>query len=108
MATTLIASGTATAAIGIEASTATLTPAAICQIIVDCSAMALGDVLEVRVYTPIAPGFAEKQLAMYVIADIPTSLFRATLPQAMPVTARFGLLQAAGTQRSFPYAVWAW
>jgi hypothetical protein len=100
----LSASGTQTATIGTEHTLATDTNNGTFYFEVDTNALALGDMLELRLYVMTLSGGTLRQVwkATYgpTVDFIPIA---ASPPQPSDVSCRVTLKQSVGTGRSFPW-----
>lgn len=107
MALAVNASGTQTATITTEHDLATPTTSGIYQLSVDVSAMAAGDILELRIKKKVLTGGVVRVAAQTVLYDAqPTD---GLIWESDPFTAPFGvtatLKQTAGTGRAFPWSL---
>lgn len=103
MAVSSAGSGTQTATIGTEHVLTTQTAPAIYQLVVDCSAMTLGDIVELRIKTK-AHGTATSQvafLAVFAHGQIEPNKYSPALMIDTEIVCT--LKQTAGTGRNFPW-----
>ena len=100
------ASGTQTSTIGTEITLDSTTNNGTFVFVVDISAMQLGDVTELRVYTAVLSGGTANQAWKATFGPNPTfNTVTISPPLASDQQANFTLKQIAGTARSFPWKV---
>jgi hypothetical protein len=98
------ASGSQTATIGTEFTLATDTTNATYYFQVRCNNLALGDVLELRIYTmTLAAGTLEVTWKTSVGPALPPTLVIASPPQPSDQSIRVTLKQISGVARSFDW-----
>ncbi|WP_433329973.1 hypothetical protein [Spirillospora sp. CA-294931] len=104
---TLLVSGTQTATINTEHELAVDTSNKTYVLAVDTAALAAGDLLELRLYTKILAGGAERlaYVASYQHAQGQPAVY--SVPVPANVHLRATLKQVAGTARSFPWSLLA-
>jgi hypothetical protein len=110
MAISVEASGTQTAVIGTEHTLATIAGPGVYVANVDLSAMAAGDVVELRIKKPVlSAGTARAQFyAMYTDAQPADDILKTSVPFLVDAIAGgcvVTLKQTTGTGRSFPYSI---
>ena len=104
MSWSLSSSGTTAAlTIGTETALVTDTTNATYVLEVDTSAMALGDLLEIRLYTVTVAGGALVQAWKGSYQHAQVNNHKISLPVASDQSIRCTLKQAAGTGRAFPW-----
>lgn len=101
----LVTSGTQSATVTTEHDLATDTGNATYVLVVDAANMQNGDVLELRLYTKVLSGDSS-QLAYYaVFSHVQTEPNKYSVPVPANIELRATLEQAAGTSRSFKWAL---
>lgn len=109
MSVAVVASGT-TAALAVgggETTLVTITNPGIYQLVVDVSAMAAGDELEIRIYSkPTAVTDTERLIYFFATANTQDNPLKAMVPMPSPVSYRPTLAVTAGIARAYPWAIW--
>jgi hypothetical protein len=101
----LDASGTQAAQVGVEHQLAQSAQNGTFQLYVDLSAMAIGDVVELRVYTKVLADGALGQAWKGVFSHQQVSPIPPSPPIASDVQVQVTLKQTAGTPRSFAWKI---
>lgn len=104
---TLIASGTQTAVIGTEHDLDIDTTSNTFVLSVDIGAMALADVVELRIYTKVLAGGTERAAYTAVYAHAQTAAIVFSVPVLSVNSIRCTLKQTAGTGRAYPWSLLA-
>lgn len=100
-------SGSQTATISTEHTLATVSSAAVLALAVDLSAMAAGDVVELRIYGKARTGDTERLLHRGSYGPIPPPVpLVMSVPIVSPHHFKATLKQTAGTGRAFPWAIY--
>ncbi|GAA0969756.1 hypothetical protein GCM10009555_017470 [Acrocarpospora macrocephala] len=107
MSITVIASGTQSATLTTEHDLATDTASHVYVLGVDTGAMALADILEVRVYTKMLSGGTERLAYSATFSHVQGEPQKYSPPIVANISIRVSLLQSAGTGRSYPWALLA-
>lgn len=94
-----------TASLSAEVDLATSTANATFILVVDASAMVLGDQLELRVYTKALTGGTERLAYSVAYRDVQADAIKYSVPIPADISIRCTLLQPAGTAQSFPWAL---
>jgi N-glycosylase/DNA lyase len=104
---TVIASGTQTATISTEHTLATDTTNRTYVLKVDVAALALGDTVELRLYSKTLSGGTERlaYYAVYQHAQTAPAVYSVPIPE--DISCKATLLQTTGTGRAFPWALLA-
>lgn len=106
MANTTNTSGTlTTTGSSTEDVLATVTTAATLQLVFDANAMAVGDVIEVTIYSKVLSGGTERIMWSFVVADDRDDIIVSPLVVNV-ISAKFTLTQTSGSGRSIPWAVY--
>jgi hypothetical protein len=97
--------GSQTATITTEHTLGTITSPGVYQLQVDCNAMALGDILELRAKVKVRSTGTTREFLMAVISNVPSE--PVFISPAIPITNEivFTLKQTAGTGRAFPWEI---
>lgn len=74
-------------------------------LLVDTNNMALGDVLELRVYTKVRSGGTYRVADKAVYSNVQAKPNKRSMPVPADIEAKFTLKQTAGTGRVFPWKV---
>ena len=104
MTWTVDSSGTQTATIGTEHILDSPTTSATYVFSVDTVNMAIGDLLELRVYDKV-DGTNYRQVFKGTYQHVQINVGKVSPPIAVTTQAKFTLKQVAGTGRSFPWSV---
>jgi len=99
------ADGSQTATINTEHTLATVTDAGSFVLYVDTNAMALGDVLELRVKYKVRSTGTTREMQVAYYAHVQGQPVKASIPVSSPNECVFTLKQTAGTGRAFPWEV---
>jgi hypothetical protein len=94
-----------TASLSKEITLATDTTNKTYVLVVDCAAMALGDILELRMYTKALTGGAEGLAYSVVYAHAQADPIKYSPPVPADISFKATLLQPVGTARAFPWKV---
>lgn len=106
MAVTSNQSGSQTATIGTEHSLgAAITAAGVYQLVVDTSALANGDVLELRVKTKAKAGSTSRVEEIITYVNAQTAQNKRSVPYPVDTEIAFTLTQTAGTGRAFDWNI---
>lgn len=104
---TSIASGTQTATISTEHTLATDTANHTYVLVVDTANMALGDVVELRLYTKVLSGGAERLAYTTVYAHVQGLPAVYSVPVPADISCKATLKQTAGTGRAYDWKLLA-
>jgi len=99
------ADGSQTATINTEHTLSTVTVAGSFVLHVDTNAMALGDVLELRVKLKTRSSGTTREAQVAYYAHVQGQPVKMSIPVASPHEVVFTLKQTAGTGRAFPWEV---
>lgn len=105
MAHAVESSGTQTATVGTEHTLATPATLNTRVLSVDLTNMALGDVVELRIYVKVASGGSQVLYTVSTYAHTQIEDAVISVPVPMPYGGQFTLKQTAGTGRSFPWNI---
>lgn len=98
-------SGTQTATVNTEHTLATPTTLNTRILSVDLSNMALGDVIELRIYVKVASGGSQVVYTVQSFAQTQSEPAYISVPVPMPYGGQFTLKQTAGTGRSYAWNI---
>lgn len=107
MAISAIASGTQTATLDTEHTLSTDTSNQTYVFVVDAAAMAVGDVLELYIYTKCLSGGTERLAYSIQYTDAQAEPMKYSVPVPADISFKATLKQTAGTGRAFPWKVLA-
>lgn len=107
MALTLIDSNTQAAAISTEHTLSEQTVANTYVLVVDTAALALGDIVELRIYTKVLTGGTARLAYMVSYANLQGQPNKYSVPVPANIYFKATLKQVLGTGRSFPWALLA-
>ncbi len=105
MALTLIDSGTQTASVPSEHVLSTQTDPNVYVLVVDTAAMALGDVLELKIYSKCLTGGTERIAYQATYAQPQAQPNKYSVPIPCDIYCKVTLNQKTGTTRDFPWAL---
>lgn len=97
--------GSQTATISTEHTLATITADGTYQLQVDCNAMALGDITELRAKLKVRSTGTTRLLYVHRLAHVQSPPVVVTVPVASTNELVFTLTQTAGTGRAFPWEI---
>lgn len=101
----VISSGTQSATVTTKHSLHATTTAATYVLMVDCSAMVIGDFLDLSIDVAYDSGGTLRQTYSVTYAHGQSDPGKVSVPVVAPYGAEFFLKQTAGTSRSFPWAL---
>lgn len=105
MAHAVESSGTQTATVGTEHTLATPTTLNTRILSVDLTNLALGDVVELRLYAKVASGGSQVLYSLQTFAHTQIEDCYISVPVPMPYGGQLTLKQTAGTGRSFAWNI---
>lgn len=108
MTTAVVSSNSQTATISTEHTLDTITSAGVFVLAVDLSALAAGDVVELRVYGKARSTDTERLVHRGTYGPLPLAIpLVMSVPIVSPHHFKSTLLQSAGTGRAFPWAIYS-
>ncbi len=107
MAISVIASGTQSATLDTEHTLSTDTANHVYVLAVDAASLAMGDILELKLYTKVLSGGTERLAYHAVFRNTQSDPAKYSPPVPANISLKATLTQTAGTGRSFPWALLA-
>jgi len=106
MALTVVAEGDQVAVIGTEHTLSTQIGAGVHLLVVDTGAMALGDILELRIKTKVRTGGTSRLAYSVSYSQVQGDPNKYSVPVPSDVELVATLKQTAGTGRTFPWKIY--
>lgn len=105
MSITVSASGTQTATVTTSHTLSGPTAAGVYQLLVDASALVVGDTLELRIEAKVLTGGTKRIMFASYYSGPQDDPIKLSPPVTLPFGGDFILKQVAGTSRDFPWAL---
>ena len=100
-----VASGTQTAVVSTEHTLATDTTGQTYVLVIDCANLAMGDTVEIRLYTKCLSGGTERLAYLRSYAHVQGEPIKYSVPVPADQHVKATLKQTAGSARQFPWSL---
>jgi hypothetical protein len=100
-----VSSGTQTSVVSTEHTLATDTTGQTYVLVVDCTNLAMGDTVELRIYTKAKSGGTERLAYLRTYSNAQGELIKYSVPVPADISCKATLKQTAGSARNFDWSL---